>query len=56
MAGFGQYHPLGRVGRAEDIAELAGFMVSDQASWMTGAVVDLDGGYAQQGVAFPSAD
>lgn len=37
-------HPLGRVGEPEDIAGLAAFMVGDQASWLTGQVVAVDGG------------
>lgn len=36
--------PAGRFGTPEELAELAAFMVSDAASWMTGEVVTLDGG------------
>jgi 3-oxoacyl-[acyl-carrier protein] reductase len=36
--------PLGRYGRPEEVAELIAFMASEQASYMTGAVVVLDGG------------
>jgi NAD(P)-dependent dehydrogenase (short-subunit alcohol dehydrogenase family) len=36
--------PLGRSGRPEEIAEMAAFLASDRASWMTGAAVDLNGG------------
>ncbi|MGV9677105.1 SDR family NAD(P)-dependent oxidoreductase [Nocardia sp. NPDC003482] len=36
--------PLGRSGRAEEIADLAVFLVSDKATWMTGAAIDLNGG------------
>jgi NAD(P)-dependent dehydrogenase (short-subunit alcohol dehydrogenase family) len=39
-------HPLGRVGRPEDIAELIYFLASDRASWITGATVSIDGGRA----------
>ena len=39
-----QRHPLKRVGEAEDIANLATFLLSDQSSWMTGQVLGLDGG------------
>lgn len=37
-------HPLGRVGEPEDVARLIVFLGSDSASWMTGAVVPVDGG------------
>ena len=36
--------PLGRVGKQDELAELAAFMVSDAASYMTGEMVVLDGG------------
>jgi len=36
--------PLGRLGEPADIAALARFLVSDEAEWLTGAVIDLDGG------------
>ncbi|MBM7457573.1 SDR family NAD(P)-dependent oxidoreductase [Rhodococcus coprophilus] len=36
--------PLGRAGRPEEVAEVVGFVVSDAASWMTGATIDLNGG------------
>jgi NAD(P)-dependent dehydrogenase (short-subunit alcohol dehydrogenase family) len=36
--------PLGRFGRPEDAAELACFLGSDAASWLTGQVIVLDGG------------
>jgi NAD(P)-dependent dehydrogenase (short-subunit alcohol dehydrogenase family) len=37
-------HPLGRVGEPEDVARLIVFLGSESASWMTGAVVPVDGG------------
>jgi NAD(P)-dependent dehydrogenase (short-subunit alcohol dehydrogenase family) len=36
--------PLGRVGRAEDIAGLCEFLAGPRAGWLTGAVIPLDGG------------
>lgn len=42
-----QTHPLGRVGRPEEIADLILFLASDQASWITGATYSIDGGRAQ---------
>ena len=38
-------HPLGRLGRPEDIAGLAVYLASDESSWVTGAVFPVDGGY-----------
>ncbi len=37
-------HPLGRVGEPEDAAGLAAFLVSRDASWITGQVIAVDGG------------
>lgn len=37
-------HPLGRVGKAEDIAESTVFLLSEKSSWMTGQILHLDGG------------
>ncbi|HWU74445.1 MAG TPA: SDR family oxidoreductase [Sphingomonas sp.] len=37
-------HPLGRIGRPEDVAALALFLCSDEASWITGVDYQVDGG------------
>jgi NAD(P)-dependent dehydrogenase (short-subunit alcohol dehydrogenase family) len=37
--------PLGRMGEPEDIAKVIAFMASDQASWVTGQVLDASGGW-----------
>ncbi|OIN57319.1 SDR family NAD(P)-dependent oxidoreductase [Arsenicibacter rosenii] len=37
-------HPLGRFGAPTDIANMAAFLVSDQAAWITGQIVGVDGG------------
>jgi NAD(P)-dependent dehydrogenase (short-subunit alcohol dehydrogenase family) len=37
-------HPLGRLGRAEEVAELALFLASDRARWITGSTYAIDGG------------
>jgi NAD(P)-dependent dehydrogenase (short-subunit alcohol dehydrogenase family) len=38
-------HPIGRLGRPEDMAGLAVFLAGDESSWITGAVYPVDGGY-----------
>jgi NAD(P)-dependent dehydrogenase (short-subunit alcohol dehydrogenase family) len=38
-------HPIGRLGRPEDIAGLAVYLASDESSWTTGAALPVDGGY-----------
>jgi 3-oxoacyl-[acyl-carrier protein] reductase len=37
-------HPLARFGKAEDIADLAAFLLSEQAAWISGQVIGVDGG------------
>ena len=39
-----QWYPLGRVGEPEDVAKAALFLASDDAAWITGAVLAVDGG------------
>jgi NAD(P)-dependent dehydrogenase (short-subunit alcohol dehydrogenase family) len=39
-------HPIGRLGRPEDIAGLAIYLASDESSWMTGTALPVDGAYA----------
>jgi 3-oxoacyl-[acyl-carrier protein] reductase len=36
--------PVGRLGRAEEVAALVSFLVSDEASYLTGATLDVNGG------------
>ncbi|MCZ2474317.1 SDR family oxidoreductase [Aquirufa ecclesiirivi] len=40
----GKRHPLGRVGQAEDVANLATFLLKPENSWITGQVIGVDGG------------
>ena len=42
---WGPKHPLGRLGRVEEIAQGAVFLASDESSFMTGADLLIDGGY-----------
>ena len=37
--------PIGRMGRPEEIADLAIYLASDEASFMTGSAVNIDGGW-----------
>jgi 3-oxoacyl-[acyl-carrier protein] reductase len=40
-----QNTPLGRIGQPEEVANVVAFLVSDEASFMTGAVVEVSGGW-----------
>jgi NAD(P)-dependent dehydrogenase (short-subunit alcohol dehydrogenase family) len=44
LQGFNNFHPIGRVGRPEDIAKTISFLLNDDSSWVTGAIWDIDGG------------
>ena len=44
MEGIVAQIPVGRLGRAQEIASLVGYLASDEASFITGAVISANGG------------
>ncbi len=44
LAGFGEPAPIGRIGRPEELGAVVAFLVSDLASYVTGASIPVDGG------------
>ena len=54
VAEWGRMHPLGRVARAEEVAEVIAFLASERASFVTGGEYKVDGGMlAALGVRLP---
>ena len=44
LAGFNAFHPIGRIGTADEVASAIAFLLSDEAAWITGTVLNVDGG------------
>jgi NAD(P)-dependent dehydrogenase (short-subunit alcohol dehydrogenase family) len=41
--------PISRVGKPEDVGHLVAFLLSDEASWITGQVIGVNGGHDLRG-------
>jgi NAD(P)-dependent dehydrogenase (short-subunit alcohol dehydrogenase family) len=44
LSGFDGFHPIGRIGQPEDVANVVHRLLGDDFGWVTGAVWDVDGG------------
>lgn len=47
-AGFEALHPIGRIGKPEEIAQAALYLASDESRWTTGSILTVDGGIMAQ--------
>jgi NAD(P)-dependent dehydrogenase (short-subunit alcohol dehydrogenase family) len=44
LAGFNAFHPLGRIGQPNDVVSAMLFLASEDAAWITGTILPVDGG------------
>lgn len=44
LATFDSFHPIGRIGTSDDVANAISFLLGEESSWVTGAIWDVDGG------------
>ncbi|MEE4271527.1 MAG: SDR family oxidoreductase [Thermoanaerobaculales bacterium] len=44
VEGMGAIHPMQRIGQPREISSMIRYLLSDEAAWMTGAVIPVDGG------------
>lgn len=55
LARYGSFHPLGRLGTPEDVAQAVLYLASPRASFVTGTALVVDGGFMAQGAWASSA-
>jgi len=44
LESFHDFHPIGRYGTSTEVADSILFLLSEKSSWITGAILDIDGG------------